>query len=111
MLTAAWMGAAPSCPSRGMKHPQTMKAELTYEQKKDPSSVIHYRVEFGNVVLLHGPLCKVEASNSRGGGCRDKGAFPHGLPAVSQAVGCWHSAGTLLLPPLSLSVWRGRSLE
>lgn len=111
MLTAAWMGAAPSCPSRGMKHPQTMKAELTYEQKKDPSSVIHYWVEFGNVVLLHGPLCKVEASNSRGGGCRDKEAFPHGLPAVSQAVGCWHCAGTLLLPPLSLSVWRGRSLE
>lgn len=29
---------------------------LTYDEKKDPSSIIHYWVEFGNVLLLHGPL-------------------------------------------------------
>lgn len=70
---------------------QAVEAELTYDQKKDPSSVIHNRVEFGNVLLIHCSLWKwAKVLNQRCSDCRSKGALPHGLPAadVSRAVGC-----------------------
>lgn len=82
-----------------------MKAELTYDQKKDPSSVIHYRVEFGNVLLLHCPLWKrVKVLNQRRSDRRGKETLPHGSPAAdaSRAVGCGGCEGTLLLSPPSL---------
>jgi len=77
---------------------QDVQAELTYDQKKDPSSVVHYRVQFGNVLLLHHPLWKqVKVLNWRWSGCRGKEALPRGSPAadVSQAAGCCQGQGTL----------------
>lgn len=94
---------------------QAVKAELTYDQKKDSSSIIHYRVEFGNVLLLHCPFWKwVKVLNQRRSDCRGKETLPHGLPAAdaSWTVGCCRREGTLLLSPLAVPlVWWGRSLE
>lgn len=70
---------------------QVAKAELTYDQKKDSSSIIHYRVEFGDVLLLHCPWWKrVKVLNQRRGDCRGRETLPGGSPAadVSWAVGC-----------------------